>query len=69
MRIRWENIIGLTILVFVVVAMIKLYSYLEDFFNGLRFRAYTPYGRLWAFNYLGLICLAVIAIVKILSRR
>lgn len=70
MRIRWENIFGLLLLILGIYLFVKIRPYLdrvfEDLADGYYYHRYDPMQRVIVF---GLICLVIVAIVKIIANR
>jgi hypothetical protein len=70
MRIRWENIFGLLLLIFGIYLFVKIRPYLdrvfEDLADGYYHHRYDPMQRVIVFS---LICLIIVAIVKIITNR
>jgi len=70
MRIRWENIFGLLLLILGIYLFVKIRPYLDRVFenlaDGYYYHRYDPMQRVIVF---GLICLVIVAIVKIITNR
>ena len=70
MRIRWENIFGPLLLIFGIYLFIKIRPYLdlvfEDLADGYYYHRYDPMQRVIV---LGLICLVIVAVARIISKR
>jgi len=71
MHIRWENIFGLLLLIFGIYLFVKMRPFLETLFEDVNHVHY--YGRgpeqLIRVLMLGLLCLTVLAAIKIFSNR
>ena len=69
MRINWENLFGMLLFVFCIYLFIKLRPYLgrlfEDLGNGYYY-LHSPVSRIVA---IGLVCVTIVAVAKIISRR
>ena len=68
MKIKWKNIFGLMSIVFIVIALFKLPVMLDN----ISFRIQLPY----YFNdpalglmFLGLICVTIVAVAKIIANK
>ncbi len=70
MRICWENIFGPLLLIFGIYLFVKIRPYLdrvfEDLADGYYYHRYDPMQRVIVF---GIICLVIVAIVKIITNR
>lgn len=70
MRIRWENVFGLMALVLCIYVFIKAKPYLdrvfEDLADGYYYHSHDPMLRVIIF---GLVCVTIVAVVKIISER
>ena len=70
MRIRWENVFGIMFLIFCIYLFIKSKPYMdrifEDLAGGYYYHSHSPVLRLAIF---GLMCVTLVAVVKILSKR
>ncbi len=70
MRIHWENIFGLLLLIFGIYLFVKIRPYLdrifEDLANGYYYHSHDPMLRIIMF---GLICVTIVAVAKIISKR
>ena len=70
MRIRWENIFGLLLLIFGIYLFVKIRPYLnrifEDLANGYYYHSHDPMLRVIMF---GLICVTIVGVVKIISKH
>lgn len=68
MKIKWKNIFGLVLLIIIVIALFKLPVMLDN----ISWRIQLPY----YFNdpalglmFLGLICVTIVAVAKIITNR
>ena len=69
MRIRWENVFGLMFLIFCIYLFFKAKPCLDRMFENwtnVYYYSYNPVVRVAMF---GLVCLTIVAVVKILSKR
>jgi len=70
MRIRWDNLFGLMALVLCIYLFIKAKPYLdrvfEDLADGYYYHSRDPMLRVIIF---GLVCVTIMAVVKIISNR
>ena len=70
MPMRWTNVFGLMFLIFCIYLFIKakpfLNSIFEDLADGYYYHNHSPVLRVAVF---GLICVTIVAVVKILSER
>ncbi|MFC1675948.1 hypothetical protein ACFL3G_02660 [Planctomycetota bacterium] len=69
MRIKWENIIPLVVIITLIVLLVKLPSLLEslsDDFGALHSSDGDP---VFGLMSLGLICVTVLAIFKVISNN
>ena len=70
MHIRWENIFGLLLLIFGIYLFVKIRPYLdrvfEDLADGYYYHRYDPMLRVIIF---GLVCVTIVAVAKIISKR
>ena len=71
MRIRWENIFGLLLLIFGIYLFVKMRPFFENLFTEVNQVYYYGYGlgRLIKVLMLALLCLTVLAAIKIISNR
>jgi hypothetical protein len=68
MRIKWGNIFALAILICLVILLLRL----PEVMNRLSYTIWIPYyinDPVFGILVFGLICITVVAVVKILSRR
>ncbi len=70
MRIRWENIFGVLLLIFGIYMFVKIRPCLdrvfEDLADGYYYHSHDPMLRVIMF---GLICVTIVAVAKIISKR
>ena len=70
MHIRWENVFGFMFLIFCIYLFVKAKPYLnrifEDLADGYYYHNHDPVLRVIT---LVLICLTIVGVVKIISRR
>ena len=71
MRIRWENIFGLLLLILGIYLFVKMRPFLESVFEDANHVHYYGSGpeQLMRVFMLGLLCLTVVAAITILSNR
>jgi hypothetical protein len=71
MRVKWENIFGLLLLIFAVYLFIKMRPFFNNLFEDVNQVHYYGYGpsMLLRVLMLGLVCLTAVAVAKIISRR
>jgi hypothetical protein len=67
-NIRWANIFGLVGLICVIYLFFKIRSLDNTAWEEFRYR-FISHDPLWLFLFLALICVTVIAIVKILKQK
>lgn len=68
MRIKWGNIFALAILICLVILLLRL----PEVLDRLSYTIWVPYyvnDPTFGMFALGLICITIVAVVKILSRR
>ena len=71
MKIRWDNIFGLMLLIFAIYLFIKARPFFNNLFdeiNQVYYYGYGP-GMFLKVAMFGLLCLTIVAIVKIISKR
>ena len=70
MRIRWERIIGISLLGVFIYLFVKIRPYMdrvfEDLADGYYYHSHDPMIRVIMF---GLICVTIVAVAKIISKR
>lgn len=70
MRIRWERIMGISLLGVFIYLFFKVKPYLnrifEDLADGYYYHSHDPMLRVIMF---GLICVTIVAVAKIISNR
>ena len=71
MRIRWENIFGLLLLIFSIYLFVKMRPFFKNLFEEINQAYYYGYGSGLFIKVLilGLLCITAVAIAKIISRR
>ena len=67
MRIKWNNIIGLLLVVFLIYLFFHAEPLLERFFEDIDDHQLWPDEPIWQFNMLGLLCLTIVALVRVLK--
>jgi hypothetical protein len=68
MKIKWTNIFGLAFLIFIITLMFKLPGMLD----GISYRIDFPYyfhDPIYGLMFLCLICVTIVAVVKVLSNK
>lgn len=68
MRIRWENLVPLFLLIMIVILIVKsqLFELFSQSIENLRYRQDDP---MYGLACLGIICITIIGIFKIISNR
>ncbi len=70
MRIRWDNVFGLMFLILCIYLFVKARPYLnrvfEDLADGYYYHSHDPMLGVIIF---GLVCVTIVAVVKIISNR
>lgn len=70
MRIRWDNIFGLMLVIFLIYLFVRLKPFLERKFEDL---SYVRYGNRFdpvtEILVIGILCFTVIAVVQIINRN
>jgi len=69
MRINFENLFGILLFVFCIYLFIRLRPYLDRLFEDLGNGYHYPYSPLSRIAVIGLVCLTIVAVAKIISRR
>ena len=71
MRVKWENIFGLLLLIFAVYLFIKMRPFFNNLFNEVGQIRYYGHGPVMLIRVLmlGLLCLTAVAIAKIISKH
>ena len=69
MRIRWENITPLLLLIVLTYLFLKMLPVLDMVVDGMASSSYEHQDPRYHLVVLGLLCLTVVAICKILSNR
>ena len=70
MRIRWENIFGLLLLIFSIYLFVKIRPFLDQWFENMDNSPYPySYSPTTRIAVIGLICVTVVAVVKIIANR
>lgn len=69
MRIRWDNIFGLLLLIFLIYLFFKFKPVLERMIDDLRYGSSYSHDPIWTFNILALLCLTLIVMAVFISRR
>ena len=69
MRVRWENVFGLMLLIFSIYLFIKMGPFLKNLFEDLNGGYYHHDDPLLRVLMLGLLCLTVLAALTIISNR
>lgn len=68
MKIKWKNIFGLVLLIIIVIALFKLPAMMDN----ISCRIYLPYylnDPALGLMFLGLICVTIVALAKIIANR
>ena len=70
MRIRWDNIAGLFLVVFGIYLFIKIRPFLDQWFENLgNDDPFSPVSPTIRMATIGLVCVTIVAVVKILANR
>ena len=69
MRIKWENIIVLTLIITLIVLLFKLPLLLRNLSEDFGMLYYREGDPVIGILSLGLICITILGIVKIISRK
>ena len=69
MRINWENLFGALLFVFSIYLFIKLRPYLDRLFEDMGNGYYYLHSPVYRIAAIGLVCVTIVAVVKIISRR
>lgn len=69
MRIKWENVILLVLLIILIVLLFKMSPLLECLSYNFRTLYYYDHDPAFGILALGLLCITIVAIVTIISRR
>ena len=69
MRIRWENVFGLMLLIFSIYLFIKMRPFLKNLFENINGGYYHQDGPVLRVLMLRLLCLKVLEALKIISNR
>ncbi|TKJ38326.1 MAG: hypothetical protein CEE38_06095 [Planctomycetes bacterium B3_Pla] len=69
MRIRWENIFGPLLLIFGIYLFVKIRPYLDRVFEDLADGYYYRYDPMLRIIIFGLVCVTIVAVAKIISKR
>ena len=69
MRIRWENVFGLTLFVLLIYLFIKMRPFLQNIFDDINSAHYNRGDIVFRELALSILCITVIATVAILSGR
>ena len=69
MKIKWDNIFKLIILIGIIVLLFKLPAILDRMPNTIELPMYVSDNPTFGVMSLGLICITIIAVAKILSNR
>ena len=69
MRIRWENVFGLIFFIFCIYLFFKVMPYLNRIFEDLTDNYYHSHDPMLRVIMFGIICMTIVAVAKIISRR
>ncbi len=69
MKIKWNNIIALLLIIILIVLLFKLSPVLETLAEDFRYSYHYSGDPMMGIAALGLICLTIVGVVVILSRR
>jgi len=69
MKIKWNNIIALLLIITLIVLLFKLSPVLETLAEDFRYSYHYSGDPMIGIAALGLICLTIVGVVIILSRR
>jgi hypothetical protein len=72
MRIRWANIFGLLLVSFCIYLFVKLKPYLDRLFDDLAdnyYSGYYDYSPTMKIAVFSLICVTLVAVIKIIMRK
>jgi hypothetical protein len=68
MKIKWVNIFGLAFLIFIITLMFKLPGMLDEISYRIDFPHYL-HDPIYGLMFLGLICVTIVAVAKVLSNK
>jgi len=69
MKIKWNNIIALLLVIILIVLLFKLSPVLETLAEDFRYSYHYSGDPMMGIASLGLICLTIVCVVVVLSRR
>lgn len=71
MRIRWENILPLLLIILVIYVFIKSKPFFDRFFETVNRPSYydDPGERVIKILMFGIVCLTILGVAKFMSRR
>ncbi len=69
MRFRFENLFGLMLFGFLIYLFVRLHPVLDRWFEELEYGYHYPQSPVSRVLTLGLVCVTIVAVAKILSRR
>ncbi len=69
MGIRWNNIFGLMLLIFGIYLFLKMRPFFKNAFEDINSAPYRHGSPIYGLAILGVLCITVVAVVKILSER
>jgi subtilase family serine protease len=70
MEIRWNNVFGLLLLILGIYLLLKMRPFFSNAFEDINSAHYYHHGNpIHGLVILGIICITVVAVVKILSER
>ena len=69
MRIRWENVFGLMFFIFCIYLFFKIKPYLNRMFEDWANSYYYSYSPIVRVAMFGLVCVTIVAVVKLICNR
>ncbi len=69
MRIKWENIFGVMLFVFCIYLFFKVKPYFDRLFEDMQNNYYYCYSPVVKIAVFGLICVTIVAVIKMIFDR